>query len=194
MTDRQTLHRLIEDLPDSQLVAAEDCLTYLHGEKVRQVLETLGAEPPLYDTDFYAWTQAQAAAIRAKAWAALDVTNLLEEVESLAERHRSAIEHQLERLLIHLLKYQYQPEERPRRGRGWRVSIASARHEIQKVLRRNPSLRDYPTDCLADAYRYARRQAARQTGLPLRTFPPDPEWSVTEILDEDGWPDEPTTE
>ena len=87
-----------------------------------------------YDTDFYAWAQAQAEALRAKDWAAVDVTNLLEEMEGLAERHRSAIEHQLERLLIHLLKYQYQPNERPRRGRGWRVSIASARHEIEKVI------------------------------------------------------------
>jgi hypothetical protein len=147
-----------------------------------------------YDTDFYAWAQAQAEALRAKDWTAVDVTNLLEEVEGLAERHRSAIEHQLERLVIHLLKYRYQPDERSRRGRGWRVSIASARHEIEKVIRRNPSLQTYPADCVANAYRYARRQAARQTGLPLRTFPLDPEWSLTEILAEDGWPDEPTTE
>ena len=53
-----------------------------------------------YKTDFYAWAQAQAEALRAKDWAAVDVTNLLEEVEGLAERHRSAIEHQLERLVI----------------------------------------------------------------------------------------------
>ena len=49
-----------------------------------------------YDTDFYAWVQKQAAALRAKGWLALDVTNLLGEVESLAERQRSAIEHQLD--------------------------------------------------------------------------------------------------
>jgi hypothetical protein len=36
-----------------------------------------------YDTDFYAWTQAQAAAIRAKEVAALDIEHLAEEVEDL---------------------------------------------------------------------------------------------------------------
>jgi hypothetical protein len=149
---------------------------------------------PDYATDFHAWAQAQAEALRVKDWPLLDVENLVEEVEGLAERHRSAMEHQLECLLIHLLKYQYQPEERPRRGRSWRVSIASARHEFSNVIRRNPSLQAYPADCLAHAYRYARRQAARQTGLPLRAFPPDPEWSLTEILNEDSWPEEPTPE
>jgi hypothetical protein len=110
---------------------------------------------PDYATDFHAWAQAQAEALRVKDWPLLDVENLVEEVEGLAERHRSAMEHQLERLLIHLLKYQYQPEERPRRGRSWRVSIASARHEFSKVIRRNPSLQAYPADCLAHAYRCA---------------------------------------
>jgi Domain of unknown function DUF29 len=142
-----------------------------------------------YDTDFYAWAQAQAEALRAKDWAAVDVTNLLEEVEGLAERHRSAIEHQLERLLIHLLKYQYQPDERPRRGRGWRVSIASARHEIMKVIQRNPSLQAYPAACLANAYRYARRQATLQTDLPLATFPEACPWPIEQVLDEDFWPE-----
>jgi hypothetical protein len=87
---------------------------------------------------FHAWAQAQAEAPRVKDWPLLDVENLVEEVEGLAERHRSAMEHQLGRLLI-LLKYQNQPEERPRRGRSWRVSIASARHEFSNVIRRNPS-------------------------------------------------------
>ena len=142
-----------------------------------------------YETDFYAWAQAQAEALRAKDWAAVDVTNLLEEVEGLAERHRSAIEHQLERLVIHLLKYQYQSNERPRRGRGWRVSITSARHEISKVIRRNPSLHAYPADCLMNAYRYARRQAALQTDLPLATFPEVCPWPTEQVLDDDFWPE-----
>jgi Domain of unknown function DUF29 len=144
---------------------------------------------PDYDTDFAAWAQAQAAALRAKDWAALDLNNLIEEVEDLAGRHRDAIEHQLERLLIHLLKYQYQPEVRPRRGRSWRVSIASARHEILKVTRRHPSLQAYPAACLADAYPYARRQAALQTDLPLALFPEASPWSIDQVLDDDFWPE-----
>jgi Domain of unknown function DUF29 len=36
-----------------------------------------------YDTDFYAWTRAQAEALRAKDWPALDPDHLAEEVDSL---------------------------------------------------------------------------------------------------------------
>ena len=47
---------------------------------------------PTYDTDFYAWTQAQADAIRAKDLARLDIEHLAEEIESLGisgrARHR----------------------------------------------------------------------------------------------------------
>ena len=35
---------------------------------------------PSYDSDFYAWTQAQAAALRAKEWKTLDVESLAEEI------------------------------------------------------------------------------------------------------------------
>ncbi len=37
---------------------------------------------PSYDTDFYAWTQDQATALRAKDIAALDLENLAEEEDS----------------------------------------------------------------------------------------------------------------
>ena len=45
-----------------------------------------------YDTDFYVWTQAQAEALRAKDWPALDVANLAEEIESLEGEQVHAVE------------------------------------------------------------------------------------------------------
>ena len=54
---------------------------------------------PLYETDFYTWTQIQAQALRAKDWAVLDVEHLAEEIESLGRSERFAIERQMERLL-----------------------------------------------------------------------------------------------
>jgi len=60
-----------------------------------------------YDTDFYAWTQAQAAVTRAKEVAALDIDRLAEEVEDFGRAVRKGIGSQLERLLLHLLKWPY---------------------------------------------------------------------------------------
>jgi Domain of unknown function DUF29 len=143
-----------------------------------------------YDADFYAWTQAQAAALRAKKWLALDVDNLAEEIESLGRSDRRAITHQLERLLLHLLKWVYQPDQRARRGRGWRGSVRQARTAIADLLEESPSLRDYPAQRVALAYRRARQQSAIQTGLPLATFPETCPWSSAQLLDEDFWPED----
>ena len=65
-----------------------------------------------YATDFYAWTKVQAAALRNKDWAALDLTNLVEEIDSLGINTEHAITRQLQRLLLHLLKWRYQPTHR----------------------------------------------------------------------------------
>jgi hypothetical protein len=46
---------------------------------------------PLYDTDFHAWAQAQAAALRPKDWAALDVDHLAEEIEEVCRSERKAV-------------------------------------------------------------------------------------------------------
>ena len=39
-----------------------------------------------YDTDFYAWTQAQAQYLKAGKWQHLDLENLAEEIESLGKQ------------------------------------------------------------------------------------------------------------
>jgi len=143
--------------------------------------------PPDYDTDFYAWTQAQAAAIRAKDVAALDIEHLAEEVEDLGRAVRKSLGSQLERLLLHLLKWQYDPATDPRRL--WRVTIRHARQEIADDLAENRTLHGYPVERLATAYRHAREDAADETGLPLATFPEACPWPLARVLDEDFWPE-----
>src|SRR5688500_302432 len=116
-----------------------------------------------YETDFYTWTQAQAAALRAKDFAALDLEHLAEEVEDVGNSVRFALESQLVRLLLHLLKLAAAPTARP--SRGWRVTVASAREEVAK--RATGGLQHHPARYLPDAYRQARRQAALAIDRPL---------------------------
>ena len=141
---------------------------------------------PSYDTDFYAWTQTQAAALRAKDVAALDLENLAEEIDSLGINTEHAMTRQLQRLLLHLLKWRYQPTHRTP---SWRRSIRQARDSIADRLDRSRSLRDLPLQRLPLAYRRARRDAADDTGLSPATFPETCPWSVAQVLDEDFWPE-----
>jgi Domain of unknown function DUF29 len=139
-----------------------------------------------YDTDFYRRTQTQAAALRAKAFAALDVETLAEEIESLGRNDRRAIVSHMERLQLHLLKWREQPQGR---GPSWRSTIRHARREIAKLLAESPSLHDYPAREMAAAYRHVREDAADETGLPLATFPEACPWAPEQVLDTDFWPE-----
>jgi hypothetical protein len=137
-----------------------------------------------YETDFYSWTQAQAAALRAKDWGALDLDNLVEELDALGRSERNALWSHLRILLVHLLKWRYQPE---RRTRSWRGSITRARQNLARRLQQ-PSLRRELSAFITEAYTDARRLAADQTGLPQATFPQMCEWNEEQVQDVDFFP------
>jgi len=139
----------------------------------------------LYETDFYGWIQQQAGVLRAGSFAALDLDNLIEEIESMGKSHQRALESRLEILLIHLLKWQFQPE---RRSKSWQFTIEEQRDRIVGHLKKNPSLQSSLPDCMQDAYRYARRGAARETQLDSTVFPSECPWTFDEIISEDFWP------
>ncbi len=67
---------------------------------------------PRYDDDFNAWTQHTAQLLRQRRWDKLDLEPLIEEVEDLGKSERSAIKSQLDRVLLHLLKWAFQPQRR----------------------------------------------------------------------------------
>jgi Domain of unknown function DUF29 len=89
----------------------------------------------------------------------------------LGRNDRRAITHQLERLVTHLLKWAYQPQQRPQYGRSWNHSLYQARAAIDDLIEESPSLQDYPAPPMTLAYRRVLRRAAADIGLPLATFP-----------------------
>ncbi|HEX2186810.1 MAG TPA: DUF29 domain-containing protein [Chloroflexota bacterium] len=142
---------------------------------------------PSYETDFYAWAAQQAAALRAKDWAALDLAHLAEEVEDLRKTERRGVQSQLRLILSHLLKWASQPA---RRSYSWRTTIANGRVLVQEALEDLPSLaRELPALATA-AYPRARRDAAKATGLLLATFPEACPWPLARMLDADFWPED----
>lgn len=138
-----------------------------------------------YETDFYQWTQQQAALLRQGALSALDIENLIEEIDDMGASNRRSLGSFLELVIMHLLKWQYQPE---RRGTSWRLSIFNGRHQIQRLLKDSPSLNPKVVTLIADEYRQARQIAALETGLPLTTFPDQCPFTIEQITG-DYWPD-----
>lgn len=147
----------------------------------------MGTNTTLYEQDFYAWTHATAALIRAGKWYDLAPEPLAEEVESLGASQYTAVSSAVYQILVHLLKWRYQPA---RQSRSWRVSLLEHRSRIPRRLRRAPSLeREIPL-MIEEEYPAACRKASAQTGLPLSTFPETCPWRPTQLLDPDFWPEE----
>ena len=131
------------------------------------------------DTDFYAWTQAQAAAIRAGAWGDVDRAHLAEEIEDVGKSERRAVISHLRVLLTHLLKWDYQPA---RRSDSWIHSMINAQVELETLLHASPSLAPDLPAFVAQAYAQARRVASLETALPSAMFPDPCPWGTDVLL------------
>ncbi|NEP22275.1 MAG: DUF29 domain-containing protein [Moorea sp. SIO1F2] len=139
-----------------------------------------------YTKDFNSWTQQTAQLLREGRWQEIDLENLIEEVEDLGKSERRGITSQLIRLLLHLLKWQYQHQ---RRSDSWLDSITDARTQIELAIEDSPSLRSYPAEQLEQSYQRARRKAAQQTGMSVSVFPEACPYSLELILDQDWLPE-----
>jgi len=109
----------------------------------------------LYQDDFYVWALEQADRLRARRFDALDLDNLIEEVEGLADVKRSAVLNNARVIMEHLLKLQHSPAADPRKG--WRASVIEHRARLEVEL--TPRLRQILDDERPRIYGIARRAA-----------------------------------
>jgi hypothetical protein len=66
--------------------------------------------------------------------------------------------------------------------------MTEQREQVDEVLEDNPSLQIQLSELIARAYRYARIEAATETGLALTTFPSRCPYSMDQILELDWAP------
>ena len=140
----------------------------------------------IYERDFYGWTQEQAQLLRNHEFTQLDLDHLIEEIEAMGRSERRQLANRLELLLMHLLKWHYQPALR---GRSWALTIQEQRRRIAKLLRQNPSLQPLLQEIFTDVYEDAAFSAMRETGLALESFPAACPYTVAQVLDEEWLPD-----
>jgi len=132
------------------------------------------ASLPLYDADFYAWTQQQANALKAEDFSSLDLDNLIDEIESMGKSEKRELDNQLEVLLAHLLKWQFQPNFR---GKIWQLTIIEQRKGITYHLMDNPSLKSRIPETYERIYTFAVMDAVKETGMAGSTFPAECPWT-----------------
>jgi len=145
----------------------------------------MSARTPLYDRDFYAWSREQAELLRAGELGRADLEHIAEEIESMGKTEKRELVSRLTVLLLHLLKWQFQPEGQ---GNSWRLSIANARDEIVDLLDDNPSLRSQIDGVVRKAYLYAHRKVTIEIGLAEEVFPAQCPWPFELAMDGGFWP------
>jgi hypothetical protein len=140
----------------------------------------------LYRHDLYTWALEQAAALRAGEIDRLDLANLAEEIEDLGSEQLHKLTSAYRIILLHMLKWDHQPE---RRSRSWVTSIRSHRVAASDVLEDSQGLKRRRDIALARAYRRARIEAGGETGLGEDAFPAECPYSLEEIMTREFvWP------
>ena len=122
----------------------------------------------LYETDFNLWIEQTVNQLKNGQIQDLDIENLIEEVQSMGSNDKREIKSRLIVLIMHLLKYKYQPKKKTK---SWTSTIITQRNELELVLENSPSLNPVLKENIAECYQKARKNAARETKLPLTTFP-----------------------
>lgn len=140
----------------------------------------------LYEQDFNLWIEQTINQLKEGNLQDLDIKNLIEEIDSMGRSDKREIYNRLKVLLMHLLKWKYQPQKR---SQSWEFTIDEQRDQIKLILKDSPSLKPYFTENLADCYQDAIRKAVKETALNKNVFPPQCPFTQEQILDVDYFPE-----
>lgn len=140
----------------------------------------------LYSEDFLAWIEAQAQALRTRQVSGLDWDNLLDELESMGRSEKNALRSHLRVLLMHLMKWQWQPQKQ---SKSWAGTIRNQRRELKYLIKDSPSLKRLIPEMLPDVWGDAIDEATFETGLAASVFPDACPWDIDTQILANWWPE-----
>jgi len=141
-----------------------------------------------YDTDVIAWANEQAAFIRAGRFDLLDLEHIADEIEDVGKSERRELRNRMAILLVHLLKWKFQPE---RRGHSWQRTIKTQRKELAECIADTPSLKVEVANSTwwEKVWADTLIMVTKETGLDFEIFPDECPWQYQQIVDVSFWPE-----
>jgi len=143
---------------------------------------------PAYETDYDAWLASQINSLQQGQWHKLDVPHLVEELQSLNKSNERELESYLIVLLIHLLKWEFQPQAQ---CGSWSGSIKNSRNRIAKLFKQQKLLEHRVDEFIPEAYEEAKEIASEETKIKVTLFPKNCPYKVEQLLDKSWSPDNP---
>lgn len=119
----------------------------------------------LYDSDYYLWLDTTIKQLKKGSFEAIDLANLIEELESLGRKERAELRNRLKVLFEHLLKLNYWEKEREWNQRGWNVTIEEQKLQIKRLIADSPSLKSHLEVLSQEAYEDALKITKLKTEL-----------------------------
>lgn len=149
----------------------------------------------IHESDFYGWTQEQAAKLRRlrdeRANIDLDLENIAEELEDMGRNNRQQLMNRLAGLYEHLLKLAFSLAWEPRNQ--WKNSVNAQRKSIAKLLKKNPSLKSHLEEEALDGYDLALVvfDEEKLIELNMHPLPETPPFDLQDQVLKEGWLPEP---
>ncbi len=139
----------------------------------------------LYEKDFNLWIEQTINSLQNGDLTNLDRENLIEEIKAMGNSDKRETFSRLKVLLMHLLKWQYQPQNRTA---SWLNTIDEQREQLELILKDSPSLKSSFQEILSDCYQKAIRAAVNEMNFPRKTFPSKCPFTPEQILNPDYFP------
>ncbi|MBF0338691.1 MAG: DUF29 domain-containing protein [Nitrospirae bacterium] len=139
----------------------------------------------LYASDFYKWSLKTAELLRQGRFGELDIESIAEEIESLGKSEKKELRNRLAVLIMHLLKWQYQPDKR---SESWKSTISIQRVEIKFVLKDSPSLKHIVETIINEAYEKAIVMFQKETRFSQTELPETCPYTFNQLIDNNFLP------
>ena len=141
----------------------------------------------LYEIDDSLWLEETIELLKNKRYEALDLENLIEELEDLGNEKKFRVASLLEQIIRHLLMCQYWEAEYERNAGHWKAEIVGFRTQLKKRLTTN--FRNYLEKELPVIYQDALAYVRQKTRLQVN-FPQECPYTLAELLDSNWFPDD----
>ena len=134
----------------------------------------------LYEVDDFQWLEETVKLIKQRRFEALDLDNLIEELEDLGREKKNAVASLLELVIRHLLLLQYWTIESEYNAVHWQEEIYNFRIQLRRRITTN--LRNYLESELNSIYKDALGFVKIKTQNTV-SFPPECPYSLDQLLD-----------
>jgi hypothetical protein len=139
----------------------------------------------LYEVDDSLWLEETIALLKERKFDALDLENLIEELEDLGGEKKIRVASSLEQVIIHALLLNFWTTEREYNQNHWETEILAFQTQLERHLTTN--LKNFLIEKFPSIYKTALRLARRQTKNRVN-FPDECPYSLENLLDPDWLP------